>query len=83
MKLIIDFDSKVIKIEEKVNLGKLVEKLKEMFRDNWKEYDIEVIQVIDYKYPITIEKYPIYPNYPTIMYNNDRLPNTGQYIITC
>ena len=80
MRLRIDTDNKTIKIEEKVNLDKLMEKLNKIFpEDTWKEYSPEVNQIVDLQNPIII-KQPCKPNYPwqnPIIYNND---SSGNFI---
>ena len=42
MKLQLDFDEKTIRIEEKVNLGELFNKLEEILSDlKWREFDLD------------------------------------------
>jgi hypothetical protein len=78
MKLQIDFENKTIKIEEKVNLGKLFSHMEELFPDlKWREFDLEVgvlnnwvnpIVIYLIEQPWTTPPYPAYPNYPWVTY---------------
>ena len=83
MKLQIDTELKTITIEEKVNLGDLLDKLKKLFpNEEYKEYSFEVKVIQNWLNPIVIKEYPpafpLYtpyqpynPNYPTITCNSD------------
>ena len=69
MKLQIDTTAKTIKIEESVNLGELIEKLKKILPNKqWKEYTIETTHIHNWTAPIVIENtipFPFtYPNKP-------------------
>jgi len=58
MKLQIDLDAKIIRIEENVNLGEFFSKLEELLPDlKWREYELKVS-------PNT----PTYPYYNPINY---------------
>ena len=56
MKLFIDTESKVIKIEEIVNFGE------------WKEYGIETNTVIQWADPVVIQEWPYMPAFPGYPY---------------
>ena len=64
MKLFIDTENKVIKIEEKVNLGELIEKIKKLLPGEWKEYKLEANTQMYWANPIVIHEWPIYPSNP-------------------
>ena len=64
MKLFIDTESKVIKIEETVNFGELIKKVKKLLPGEWKDYKIETHSVIAWTNPIVIQDWPLYPSYP-------------------
>lgn len=68
MKLQIDFDKKKIKLLEEVNLGKLVEILKGLFPDKWKEIKLEsTVEYVNWYNPIVIrEIQPWYQPWSTI-----------------
>ncbi len=68
MKLFIDTESKVIKIEETVNFGELIEKVKKLLPGEWKEYKIETNSVIQWYNPVVIQDWPLYKSYPTHPY---------------
>lgn len=55
MKLQIDFDKKIIKVEDNVNLGELVEKLQAMLPE-WKTWKLETNVTINWSNPVTIIK---------------------------
>jgi len=65
MKLQLDLDNKVIRIEDKVNLSELYDVLKKLFpQGEWKKFSIETNTKIIWNDPINIPIYPIsiYPN---------------------
>ena len=74
MKLQIDLDNKIIRLEDKVNMGTLFSKMEEMFPDlKWREFDLETNTIINWVNPIQIT--PPYnpspsfpPQYPWIRY---------------
>lgn len=69
MKLQIDTDKKIIKIEEKVNLGEFIDKLYTLFpNEDYKEYSIEFIIINNYTNPIYEQPYINPWNQPK--YNN-------------
>lgn len=74
MKLQLDFDNKIITIEEKVNLGEFFSKLEELLPDlKWREFDLEM-KVINYWYnPIPWDQ--SYPTYPWTTYNDSGIYN--------
>ena len=67
MKLSINTEQKVIKLEEQTNLGELFTFLEEILPDlKWREYSIEVNVVNNWVNPISITPYvPVNPTYPT------------------
>jgi len=80
MKLKIDFDNKLITLEDKTNLGKFFETLEKILPD-WKDYNVEVVKEIIWNYPynerIIVRPFrPIYDDTtdwihrPTITYDN-------------
>ena len=69
MKIQIDTEAKVIKIEEKVNLGELIEKLNLLLpEDLWKEYTLEPTIINNWNSPIIIDYPKIVPNIQPITY---------------
>ena len=72
MKIQFDTEKKLIRIEEKVNLNELFERLNVYLpNDEWKEYELETNTVIDnWTLPIIIDRpvwphpYPFNPNIP-------------------
>jgi hypothetical protein len=58
MKLQLDTTSKLIKVEETVNLGEFTEALERLLPDGkWKEFKLETQTVINWSNPIVIEPY--------------------------
>ena len=64
MKLFIDIENKVIKIEETVNFGELIEKVKKQLPGEGKDYKIETNSVIQWSNPVVIQDWPLYRSYP-------------------
>ena len=65
MKIQFDTEKKLIRIEEKVNLNELFEKLEKFLPDGlWKEYDVEPVVFKDWVNPIIIKEFPIWPIHP-------------------
>lgn len=62
MKIQIDTDAKVIKLDSKENLGKLFILLDKMV-ENWKDYSIDTNTTITWQNPIYIDKYPYWRPY--------------------
>jgi hypothetical protein len=77
MKLQIDTDLKIIKIEESINFGKLIEILERLLPDQWKEYKLETGTIIYWTNPIQI-----IPSNPLPPYSPPYNP-WGYPIITC
>lgn len=76
----IDFENKIIRIENSINLGELYEKLNELFKDNqWKEFLLSAVAKIEVVNPIT---YPLQPFTPYPTYPWDQ-PYYQQPIIYC
>ncbi len=68
MKLQIDTDKKVLRLESDVNLGAFMVKLKVLFPDGaWKDYKLETNVDIQWTNPIYIDRWhkPTYPWWPT------------------
>jgi len=66
MKIQLDTDNKIIKIENSVNLGDFVNSIKKILPNGeWKEFKLEVNSIIQWYEPIIIEPYkPFNPYYP-------------------
>lgn len=66
MKLQIDFDKKIIRIQDTVKLHELIEHLDKLFPENkWKEFSLDTNTTIDWINPISI---PIMPYIQPIQY---------------
>ena len=64
MRIKIDFDNKVISLEDKTNLGELVKQLNLLFPKNeWKKFTLETNVTINWNNPITINPIPFVPYY--------------------
>lgn len=64
MKIQLDTDLKIIRLEEKVNLGEFFSKLEELLPDlKWREYELDVVPIINWTSPMVIN--PVEPYYPT------------------
>ncbi len=78
MKLQINTTEKTIKIEESVNLGELIEALKNMLPD-WKKYSLETNATINWISPTYIDIKPWWwvsrPDYPWITYGTGTAEN--------
>lgn len=55
MKIQIDTDNKIIKLESKENLGKLIAVISQML-ENWQEYSIDSNTIINWSNPVVIER---------------------------
>lgn len=63
MKIQIDFDNKVIRLENSVNLGEFIDKIKLMLSD-WNSFQLETnVTINNWSNPIIIDRYPTTP-YP-------------------
>ena len=76
MKLQLDTDTKTIKLEEKVNLGDLFNKLEEILPElKWREFELEMGSITNWVNPWVVPIYPdrYYPPhlYPWITYVGD------------
>lgn len=79
MKLKIDFDNKLITLEDKTNLGKFFETLEKTLPD-WKDYNIEAVKEIIWNYPYN-ERIIVRPY--KLIYDYDNVPDwTVRPIIT-
>ena len=90
MKIQLDTSSKIIKIEELVNLKELFDLLEQMLPNGtWKEFTLDTNTIIvNWKdpivwpiYPIPIPNCPTYPNYPWYQPTTGD-PLYGKYPIT-
>lgn len=84
MKLQLDTDNKIIRIEESVNLNELMEVIKKLLPDGqWKEYKIETNSTIIWSNPIVIRDYNPYNPWitkPYVPYNEPYITcGTGSY----
>lgn len=66
MKLQLDLDNKIIRLDSQVNLSELFETLKKLLpQGEWKEFSVETNTTIVWSnpiiYPYTIPTYPIQP----------------------
>jgi hypothetical protein len=76
MKIQIDTEKKVIKIEDTIKLTDLFDSLEKLFpKDEWKEYSLETGTVINWSSPIVWRDY-ITPGWRTRWYPN-------YYEVTC
>ena len=80
MKIQLDTALKIIRIEETVNLGELIDLLESMLPNGtWKEFKIETQNIINWKDPFVIPykpqpiPIPVQP-YPSIPYPNTPYP---------
>lgn len=64
MKLKIDFDNKLITLEDKTNLGRFFETLEKISPD-WKDYNVEAVKEIIWNYPYN-ERIIVRPYRPII-----------------
>jgi len=69
MKLRIDFDRKIIALEDNINLGKFIIKIKEIIPD-WQNWTLETNVTFTYKAPITISQPYTYPYYTVTNLNS-------------
>lgn len=61
MKIQIDTDNKIIRLENSINMGEFMEKINLLFpNDSWKEYKIETNTQVVWQEPIIVNQYPIY-----------------------
>lgn len=66
MKIQIDFDNKIIKLENNVNLKEFFDKIKNVLSEDWEKYTLETNTVINnWSNPIIIKDYVPYTPYPT------------------
>lgn len=80
MKLELDTTNKVIKISDSVNLKELVDMVKKLLPDNWREFELRVDPTITWvnPQPIWIDRYPPYRPYD-VWYTNRGSDNSGTY----
>lgn len=66
MKIQIDFDNKIIKLENNVNLKDFFDKVKNILSKDWEKFTLETNTTINnWSNPIIIkDSYPDYPTYP-------------------
>lgn len=75
MKLQIDTAAKTIKLEQSAKITEILSVVKKLFpNDEWKEYTLEAVTVINnWTNPIIIDRWPQYPYPLTPIYG---VPNT-------
>ena len=67
MKIQLDTTNKTVKIEENIKVSKLIDTLKKLLPNDWKDYSLEThTTIIGWIKPYIIREYPIYtkPYYP-------------------
>ena len=89
MKVQIDIENKIVRIEESVNLEVFFTEIKRLLSFRWKEFTLEVTVIKEYTNPIVIEPYttplpdypnPITPSIPSPSYPNPyTTPDYPQY----
>jgi len=88
MKIQLDTESKIIKIENSIKFGELVEALEKLLpKGEWKKYELQTNTIINsWTNPIIIKEYPqpIYPSYPwiTFCHNADNTLTTSANELT-
>ena len=68
MKIQIDTEKKVLRLESDVNLGEFMTKIKVLFpKGEWKDFKLETNVEVKWSNPIYIDRwhYPSYPWWPT------------------
>ena len=83
MKIQLDTEKKVIKVEEAVNLGELTETLERLLPNGeWKDFKLETQTQINWTSPIIIKEYPYNPKpwwqQPWITYGADSIDLKSQ-----
>lgn len=80
MKIQLDYEHKIITLDQDTNLGEFMDKVQTILPD-WKEWKLETHTTISrWQNPVIIEKIE-YPTYPSP--NTDPLPWWQQPTITC
>lgn len=80
MKIQIDTTAKTIKVEGNINLSDLFDALQKLLpEEEWKNFSLQAVTVIEWVNPITIPYVPYVPYVPTQPY----VPWYGSPIITC
>jgi len=89
MKLQIDTNLKVIKLEQKANVKDIIDLLKKMFPEDWKDYDIDCNCIINWTYtnpwrPYNYNPWNLYstPNYLGNAINQSNY-NLGTILTSC
>ncbi len=80
MKIQLDYDAKIITLEDNVNLGDFFEKIKKILPD-FKKWKLETKTVINWNNPITIPYIPSAP-YPYTPHNPYRWYGSGSGTVT-
>ncbi len=63
MKIQLDTIAKIIKLEESVNVGELMDILERMLPNGgWREFELQIVEFVDYQQPIIIRDYIPYDN---------------------
>jgi len=63
MKIQIDTDNKIIRLEEKINFGQFMTTIKKILPQAWMSFELDCQPIYNWTNPIIIEK-PIYPHQP-------------------
>jgi len=63
MKIQLDYDNKIITLEDNVNLGEFFDKIKDILPE-WKKWKLNSQPIAHWQNPIFIDRYPV-PIYPS------------------
>ena len=79
MKIKLDTKNKIVEIENSVKISELVETLKGLLGDDYINYELKTVEVINHwSCPIIIDRpYPTYPNYQNPLWFADSTNITG------
>ena len=81
MKIQIDTDLKIIRLEEKVNLGRFIEDIRKMLPNAWSSFELDCTAIYNWSNPVIIKEYPNYPIYPTLPWITCTSNDTNPYSI--
>lgn len=80
MKITLDTTNKVITLTEAINLGELLDELKNLSID-FNEYKLDIVE--SHNTPLTLPIYPLYPTYPTYITDGSGSPYMLYSNTTC
>ncbi len=84
MKIQLDTSSKTIKIEENVKISKLIEVLKRLLPNEWKDFTLETHTNINYwREPIIIREYPHRPYWENPWYYQEKIGYGNKTTASC